>query len=203
MNGNSPFSPPVSSAETFIRGVSGGQRAKERLFDYPVVLIIQSLPRSKNSSTKIERERGRKVALGCGTAPDQEMWDTIKPRLDSELQEVLGKGCSDPREDWRYIPFSSLRAGNLSLPGFDGSPYRTHAPACAKTSYWVSRGLGLTSGKTRRADHRAPILDLKVSRAPCCPKRNTSAARSIITSGPRSCARSLAPDRYHLGSYRE
>ena len=73
----------------------------------------------------------------------------------------------------RWVQESSLR--------FDGSAYRT---MLRNDAYWFSR-LGLY---LERADNTARILDVKYHLL-LPDERTASAARSIISSGRRSCAR--------------
>ncbi len=116
----------------------------------------------------------RANARAVRTALTVEMWDAINTAW-LELKRFGNRPSSreDSRAFSRWVQECSLR--------FDGSAYRT---MLRNDAYWFSR-IGVYS---ERADNTARILDVKYHL--CCRRTSMSAARSIITSGPASCARS-------------
>ena len=118
-------------------------------------------------------ESARLNARAVRTALTIEMWDAINSAW-LELKR-WGNGPRSREEFARFLRWvlgSSLR--------FDGSAYRT---MLRNDAYWFSR-LGVY---IERADNTARILDVKYHLL--LPATRKSAARSIISSGPRSCAR--------------
>ena len=119
-------------------------------------------------------ESARLNARSVRTALTIEMWDAINSAW-LELKR-WGNGPRSREEFARFLRWvlgSSLR--------FDGSAYRT---MLRNDAYWFSR-LGVY---IERADNTARILDVKYHLL--LPARRRSAARSIISNGRRSCARS-------------
>ena len=108
------------------------------------------------------------------TALTVEMWEAINGAW-LELKRY-GNGTSSREELTRFLRWvqeTSLR--------YDGSAYRT---MLRNDAYWFSR-LGVY---IERADNTARILDVKYHLL--LPEDSASAARSTISSGRRSCARS-------------